>query len=367
MKSWILGLAIATLSLWPSGLTAKSLVRVPRVQVMQSMNLVDDLFISDRQALLNAIDHSLRYIRTPSAARRYPVSGISRDRMEKSLLRFRQLVATMPTAAALGRAVQREFNFYKSVGLDQKGTVHFTGYYEAVYAASRNRTDVYQYPIYALPPDFATWTKPHPTRADLENGDRLRGLEIAWLKDRFQAFLIHVQGSAQLQLADGSVLTVGFAGKTDHPYISVGAELVKDGKMQLAEVTLPRVIDYFRQNPQELQNYLQRNPSFVFFRETFNRPATGSIGVPVTPERSIATDKSLMPPGGIALIKTTIPVLSNGRLISQPIRRFVLDQDTGGAIKGAGRVDIFMGTGQIAKDRAGLINTDGQLYYLVLR
>ena len=133
----------------------------------------------------------------------------------------------------------------------------------------------------------------------------------------------------------------------------------------LEEVTLPPLISYFQSNPQDLDKYLQRNPSFVFFKETSLRSATGSIGVPA--ERSIATDKSLMPPGAIALINTTIPIVEQGQLVPRQIRRFVLDQDTGGAIKGAGRVDIFMGTGQVAKDRAGLINNDGELYYLVLK
>ena len=358
----LLSIVLSSLSLKTE---AKSLVRVDRIS--QPSELIDDLFASDRPALLVAIDHSLKYIRTPSAAKRYPVNGISRTKMEQSLLRFRYLVQTSPTARDLDRAVRKEFNFYKSIGLDRKGTVQYTGYYEAVYPASRDRTEVYKYPIYKLPNDFNAWASPNPSRAELENGDRLKGLELAWLSDRFQAFLIHVQGSARLQLTDGTILTVGYAAKTDRPYISVGKEIVKDGIMKLEEVTLPRLISYFQANPQDLQEYLQRNPSFVFFQETFMRPATGSIGVPVTAERSIATDKSLMPPGAIALINTTIPIVDRDQLVKRPIRRYVLDQDTGGAIKGAGRVDIFMGTGQVAKDRAGLINSDGELYYLVLK
>jgi membrane-bound lytic murein transglycosylase A len=366
LRNWALSALLVGLVSLPLGIEteAKSLVRISQ---LEATGLVDDLIESDRPALLAAIDYSLKYIRTPTAVKRYPVDGISRLRMEKSLVRFRYLVQTAPTALDLDNAVRKEFSFYKSIGLDRKGTVQFTGYYEAVYPASRTKTEVYQYPIYKLPPNFRSWTSPHPTRADLENGDRLQGLELAWLSDRFQAFLLHVQGSARLQLTDGTTLTVGYAGKNDQPYISVGAEIVKDGKMKLEEVTLPRLISYFQANPQDLNQYLQRNPSFVFFRETFMRPATGNIGVPVTAERSIATDKSLMPPGAIALINTTIPIVEDGQLVPRQIRRFVLDQDTGGAIKGAGRVDIFMGTGQIAKDRAGLINNDGELYYLVLK
>jgi membrane-bound lytic murein transglycosylase A len=170
-------------------------------------------------------------------------------------------------------------------------------------------------------------------------------------------------------LSDGNLLTVGYAGKTDQPYRSVGAELVRDGKMLLEDVTLQTMIEYFQKNPQDLVTYLNRNPSFVFFRETNGRPATGSLGLPVSAERSIATDKKILPSGGIALIRTEIPFENQktGKLELRPIQRFVLDQDTGGAIRGAGRVDIFMGTGDLAKQRAGLIKGDGELYYLVLK
>ncbi len=362
-----LGILIGISARLPLVIEAKSLVKNPQLEISQQKapELVDDLFERDRISLLNAIDNSLKFIRT--AHKRYPVEGISRDRVEKSLLRFRQLVQTSPTALELDNAVKKEFDFYQSIGLDRKGTVQFTGYYEAVYSASRIRTEVYKYPIYQLPANFSSWRRPHPTRAELENGERLQGLELAWLSDRFQAFLIHVQGSARLQLSDGKILSVGYAGKTDQAYVSVGKELVKDGKMKLEEVTLQSLTSYFQANPQDLKKYLQRNPSFVFFRETFMSPATGSLGVPVTAERSIATDKSLMPPGAIAIISTTIPVVENGKLVPRRIRRFVLDQDTGGAIRGAGRVDIFMGTGEVAKDRAGLINSDGQLFYLILK
>jgi membrane-bound lytic murein transglycosylase A len=329
----------------------------------------DDLLASDRPKLLAAIDHSLTYINTPAASKRYPVAGISRERVERSLVRFRQIVKAAPNAKALKEAVVREFDFYKSVGLDRQGTVHFTGYYEAVYEASRTRTDKFKYPLYALPSDFQNWSRPHPNRKQLETGKRLQGLELAWLSDRMQAFLVQVQGSARLVLPNKTVMTVGFAAKTDRPYSSIGAQLVRDGKMKLEDVTLQSLMAYFQQHPNDLEGYLHRNESFVFFRETQGAPATGSIGVPVTAERSIATDKSIMPPGAIALIHTSLPIAKNksGQFEFQPIGRFVLDQDTGGAIRGAGRVDVFMGTGTVAKNRAGLMSNDGALYYLVLK
>jgi membrane-bound lytic murein transglycosylase A len=106
----------------------------------------------------------------------------------------------------------------------------------------------------------------------------------------------------------------------------------------------------------------------VFFRDTNGAPALGSLNVPVTAERSIATDKSLMPPGALALIRTTLPILNAKKQLEQsPVTRYVLDQDTGGAIKGPGRVDVYMGTGLLAGNKAGLVNSSGQLYYLLLK
>nr|WP_242018353.1 MltA domain-containing protein [Pseudanabaena sp. FACHB-1998] len=341
----------------------------PRAVNPLTLDLTDDLLESDRLNLLQAIDNSLQYIRTPSAERRYPVAGISRDLVERSLVRFRRLVQVSRTAKDLQQAVSREFDLYQSVGRDGSGSVQFTGYYEAVYKASRTKTEEFKYPLYRLPADFGEWRSPHPTRAMLEGSKQLAGLEVAWLSDRFQAFLVHVQGSARLELPDGKLLTVGYAGKTDQPYRSVGAELVRDGKMRLEDVTLQTLIEYFQKNPQDLVTYLNRNPSFVFFRETNGKPATGSLGQAVSAERSIATDKKIFPSGGLALIKTEVPFENpqTGKLELRQIQRFVLDQDTGGAIRGAGRVDIFMGTGDRAKQRAGLIKGDGQLYYLVLK
>ena len=332
----------------------------------------------DRQLLLRSIDHSLGYLNSQGAASaysRYQVAGITRDRVRRSLDRFRQLVITSTTPSQLQESVKQEFVFYKSIGKDAKGTVAFTGYFEPTYSASRTPNSEFRYPLYRLPPNIGSWPKPHPTRLDLEGADALqaskgllRGLEFVWLRDRFQAFLVHVQGSARLQLTDGATMTVGFAGKTTQSYTGVGRELVKDGKFTLEQLTLPKLTEYFTNFPTEMDKYLPKNQSFVFFRDTNGAPATGSIGVPVTAERSIATDKALMPPGALALISTKLPYPNAaGKLEQNAVNRYVLDQDTGSAIKGAGRVDVFMGTGNLAGDRAGYINSTGELYYPLLK
>ncbi|MBW4591932.1 MAG: murein transglycosylase A [Brasilonema angustatum HA4187-MV1] len=332
----------------------------------------------DKQALLTSIDNSLRYLQTNKANtvyQNYPITEITLDRVFRSLIRFRQLVVDSKSPAQLQAAVNREFVFYKSVGNDGKGTVKFTAYYEPLYTASRTPTAVYKYPLYGRPLDFDGWAKPHPKRIDLEGQDGLlkdrsplHGLELFWFRDRFEAYMIHIQGSAQLKLTDGTKTSVGFAGGTDYPWTSIGRALIKDGKLSQEKVTMPAIVKYFHENPQDLNQYLPRWERFIFFKETNGMLPTGSIDVPVTAERSIATDKSVMPPGAVALIYSSFPYPKRGGgLEYRKVSRFVLDQDTGSAIKGPGRVDYFMGTGNLAGDRAGVTGGNGELYYLLLK
>ena len=339
-----------------------------------NLGLDEQLWQKDRWALIQAIDHSLRYLSSPSAVqayRRYSVPGFSRDRVKRSLLRFKTLLKQSRNPQELQAAVKREFIFYQAVGNDNRGTVHFTGYFEPTYTASRHRTNEYRYPLYRKPANFAAWSRPHPTRAALEGSDGLgtksliKGRELIWFRDRLEAYLVQIQGVAKIRLTNGKSISVAFDGSTDYPYTSIGKELVKDGIFQPGELTLPILIDYLKKHPEALDRYLPRNNRFIFFRETSAAAkAKGSLGLPVTPERSIATDKSLMPPGALALLLAPIP---NTNLQKESVSRYVLDQDTGSAIKGAGRVDIFMGTGNLAGDRAGLMSDDGQLYYLLLK
>ncbi|MDY6940696.1 MAG: MltA domain-containing protein [Cyanobacteriota bacterium] len=332
----------------------------------------------DRALLLESIDYSLQYLRSSAAAanyRGYPIPGITRDRVLRSVERFRELVATASTPNELQSAIFEEFTLYQSVGKEGLGDVLFTAYFEPVYAASRVRTDEYRYPLYRRPPNLDAWSRPHPTRPELEGtnglqGEKgpLKGLELFWLRDRLEAYQIHIQGSARLQLTDGSETTVGYSASTRHNYTSIGAELVEDGKLTLEEAKMPAIVAYFEKNPQDLDIYIPRDRSFVFFQENFGTPALGNLQVPVTASRSIATDDTLMPPGGLALIHTDVPfVTPSGSLQNRRVSRFVLNQDTGGAIRGPGRVDYFLGLGPIAGDRAGVMVSEGKLYFLLLK
>lgn len=333
---------------------------------------------SQRDSLAQAIDHSLYFLSTPKASRnyrRYKSSKFNLESTRRSLLRFKELLLTTESPVALEKAVKQEFDFYQSVGKDKKGKVEFTGYFEPTYTASRVRTAKYRYPLYRQPASFKRWKRPHPTRAQLEGRDGLgssksilQGNELVWLSDRLEAFLVQVQGSARLQMTDGSTMSVGYNGTTNYPYVSVGGELVKDKVFGKDELTLPRLLDYFAANPKQLDKYIPRNNRFIFFRPTNGKPPTGSLSVPVTGDRSIATDKSKFPPGALALIVAPIPeVESSGEVKTRVASRYVLDQDTGSAIKGAGRVDIYLGSGEVAGERAGLLNGSGSLFYLILK
>ncbi|MEH2238343.1 murein transglycosylase A [Nostoc sp.] len=355
--------------------------RLPVTCCQGDISCLDEVLygqIADKKALLSAIARSLEYLQTANAVaayQNYSVAEIKRDRVFKSLKRFRELLLKTNSATELHQAIEREFVLYQSVGKDTKGSVLFTAYYEPLYAASRVPTAEYRYPVYRLPPDFNSWTKPHPIRLELEGADglqsakgKLRGLELFWFRDRLEPYLTQIEGSARLQLPDGTQTTIGYAGNTAYNYKSIGRELVNDGKLPLQGITMPIILDYFQKHPQELNIYIPRDRSFVFFQENHGEPAQGSINVPLTAERSIATDKSLMPPGALALIRASIPFVNpTGKMEERIVSRYVLDQDTGGAIKGAGRVDYFLGTGKLAGDRAGVTVSNGQLFYLLLK
>ena len=360
-------------------------VLIPRVPVtccQEDISCLDQAIydekndkIANKKALLQSIDYSLQYLQTEQAITAYQKSEITRERVYNSLQRFRQLLISTKSPQALQAAIEKEFVFYQSVGRDNKGTVLFTAYYEPLYLASRQPTKEFRYPAYRSPADLESWAKPHPSRSELEGVDglqgskgKLKGLELFWFKDRLEPYMIQIQGSAKLKLTDGTQTTIGYASNTAYNYRSLGRSLVDDGKFPLEGLNMPIILDYFRKHPQDLNIYIPRDQSFVFFQETYGKPAQGSISVPLTPERSIATDKSLMPPGALALIRAPFPYINKSNKIeNRLVSRYVLDQDTGGAIKGAGRVDYFLGTGEAAGERAGVTVSNGQLFYLLLK
>ncbi|UCC48324.1 MAG: MltA domain-containing protein [Gemmatimonadota bacterium] len=334
---------------------------------------------TDRASLLEALERSLTWFERPSSREYFPVSGITHVRAWASVYALRELLGQIEDPAEFAVEIRRQFDFYMSRGSDGRGTVLFTGYYAPVFEGSLTASDEHRYPLYRLPDDLvvdeATGETrgrrvgnrivPYPTRAQLETSHMPTGFELVWLRDRFQAYLVHVQGSAAIRLPDGSVMNIGYAGNNGHQYVSVALELVADGVLREDELSLDVVRAYFDAHPDELEPYLHRNPRFVFFREEGGSDwPTGSLGVKVTPLRSIAADKRVLPPGGVVLITTRA---AGARGSAGRLERLVLDQDSGGAIRSPGRADIYFGIGPEAEEAAGRMHAEGRMYYLFLK
>lgn len=331
----------------------------------------------DRDALLRGIHHSLEFLDTPTARAKYPAAGIDRRAVADGLLRFAELVRAADDDRALDAALRREFRLLTSVGWDGRGTVLFTGYYTPIFEASRTRTTRFRFPLHRRPDDFIPpsgpdalarqrlpdgTTRPYPGRRELMASGALRGLELVYLAEPFDPYIIQVQGSAKLRLRDGSIMEVGNHGITGHRYVPVADLLVADGHLEPEERNLAAIRAFFRRRPDLVDDYVNRNPRFVFFTESPGGPF-GSLGQPVTAGVSIATDKTIFPPGALTWVSTSI---GSGRR-ARPYAAFRLDQDTGGAIRAPGRCDLYMGEGPEAERLAGTQWQEGRLYYLVLR
>lgn len=335
----------------------------------------------DRAGLREAITHSLGYLAKPSSERYYPYGDIAHARVVRSLERFAEMLDQGMTADEINAVLHRDFDVYQSVGCDDAGTVLFTGYYCPIFDARLERDAKYRYPLYRLPPDLVkdaegttlgtrqpdgTVTPGYATRRQLEDGRTLDGWEIAWLADPFEAYVVTVQGSAKLRLEDGGIYEIGYAGNNGHTYTPIAERMVADGAMKRGEVSLPRLREYFRRHPERVYEYAWENDRYVFFQPAPGGPF-GSLNTPVTLKRTIATDKSVFPRAGLAFADTKIPVRTAEGIGFGPFQAFVLDQDTGGAIRAAGRCDIYMGIGPEAEAIAGRTMAEGELYYVFIR
>ena len=301
----------------------------------------------------------------------------------------------LPCAAARGigeeaHAVARHFfetwfTPYLVLGYgDPEGL--FTGYYEAELRGSRRRHGPYQVPIYGRPGDLVSvdlgrfrrdWEGRHiagrvvggqlaplESRAEIENGALAgRGLEILWVDDPIDAFFLHVQGSGRVVMEDGSVVRLGFAGRNGHPYRAIGRDLVERGAIPKDRISMQSIRAWLKAHPRQGARLMASNPSFIFFRavaEDGPAGATGAQGVELTAGRSLAVDRQFVPLGVPVWLDTTDPLDP-----SRPLRRLVVAQDTGGAIKGPVRGDLFWGFGAAAAERAGPMKQKGR-YYLLL-
>jgi len=334
----------------------------------------------DVRDLRPAIDRSLNYLNKPSSRKFFPCGQITHEKAVESLKSFAELLDSGLRGRQLNEALQSRFDVYMSVGCDNNGTVLFTGYYTPILEGSKVRTDRYKYPLYKQPGDMVKGEdgeilgrrgadgqfSPYPPRAVIEDSGMLRNTELVWLSDPFEAYIAHVQGSAKVRLPDGSLMGAGYAANNGHEYRSIAGEMIKDGAISRSQLSLSAMIDYFKRHTENVRKYTRLNPRYVFFRTEEGDPR-GSLNEPVTPMRSIATDKSIFPRACLAYIATYLPQLAGDGVVNRPYSGFALDQDTGGAIRAPGRCDVYMGQGQNAGRLAGHTYQEGRLYYLFLK
>ena len=251
--------------------------------------------------------------------------------------------------------------FFRPVLIEDGQEGLFTGYFEPELDGDRYPSSRYRFPVYAMPPE-ALESNPWLTRREILDGPVMqgRGLEIAWVDDPVELFFLQIQGSGRIRLENGQVIRVGYAGANGHPYRSIGVELVQRGIYSVHQVSAEVIKNWVRSNPDKGQELLFHNPSYVFFRRIGDVAADlgplGAMNRSVTTGRTIAVDPSYVPLGAPVWIE------KGG---NDPIRRLMVAQDTGSAIKGPQRADIFFGTGDAAGRAAGRLRDPGRLVILM--
>ena len=334
----------------------------PALELVSDPSDLPDLgaaFEAHSDDLLTAIDRSLAWLEIPASRARFDGSIVSHDRARASLLAMRQLLGRAQSAEAFAEEVQDRFEIHRAAGHDGRGTVHVTAYFAPEHDASPVPTPRFRYPLYRAPPDPSRFT-----RREIEQSGRLAGAELAWLDDPLDVYLIHVNGSARLRLPDGTALHVGHAATNGRPYTSLGRRLIEAGAVPAGAMSLDAIRDVYDRDPDLVTALMLDNDRFVFFEVlAADRWPRSALGIPLTAGRSIATDKSVFPPGGMVLVEALTPT-ATGR--TEPLVRLMLDQDAGGAILGPGRADLYLGAGAQAGVRAGRQNHPGRLYYLFL-
>jgi membrane-bound lytic murein transglycosylase A len=291
--------------------------------------------------------------------------------------------AVPPGDEAASRAFfETVFAPYALIGGDGVDTGLITGYYEPIVRGSRAKSAVYRFPVYGVPDDLVVVDLagvipevrnlrlrgrlegrrlvPYWSRAEIEGrGDKLPAPVIAWVADPLELFFLQVQGSGQIVLETGERLRIGYADQNGHPYRSVGRYLVERGELTLDEASMQSIKAWGAANPAKLQDALDYNSSYVFFREIADpRGPFGALGVPLVPQYSLAVDRRFVPLGAPVYLATT-QLLSD-----EPLERLMAAHDSGGAIRGVVRADFFWGSGEEAGATAGRMRQQGRLWLL---
>ncbi|PIE57262.1 MAG: hypothetical protein CSA33_09295 [Desulfobulbus propionicus] len=297
--------------------------------------------------------------------------------------RLKDLVARQPASADLAQQMHNLFTVHcvKPTGRNlHERNILVTSYYQPVFGGRLRQDATFRYPLYQIPNTLAQRQDgqigrleqgtfvPFWTRGEIEQANRLAGQELVWLRDPFDAFLLHIQGSGLVRLADGSLRSLRYGHRNGHPYSSIGKFMVDSGRIRLEEAGLDQIRQYLHDHPEERQQILSYNRSYIFFRWSETMEAIGSMGEPVSSGRTVAADKSIYPLGTVGFLAARMPKMRHGRVAGfGEMQRFVLVQDTGSAIKGAARLDFFWGRGAEAASAAGRVRQQGVMYVLLPR
>ena len=343
---------------------------------------IDDM---SRESLKEAILKQLSVMEHADLTRRVRIGPrkVTRQHLVDTLHAFMNLLEQDISNEEFNRRLNEQFEMI-TAGYHRAGRpAVFTGYYTPIIPARREKTPDFVYPLYQKPEWYPkTKAKLAPqgyhltkvrdrallTREDIDGGKALSNqqLELAWLKDDLERYFLHIQGSGYLAFPDGTLQAVQYMGSNHFPYHSVGKQMLKDGVIKTAQGSMQGMKQYFRDHPENIDKYLFRNNRYIFFQNSDSSPR-GSGGAELVAGRSIATDKSLYPAGGLVFISVEKPILNDELEITgwQKVSRFVIDQDTGSAIKGPGRVDLYFGVGEPAGAAAGRYKRTGHMTYLL--
>jgi membrane-bound lytic murein transglycosylase A len=382
---------IAVLILLTSGCAPTRDKVMQRISAWSYPKFSDDMRFD---ALEYSISQSLTYLYKIPVDRQF-VFGNDRyttQHMIRSLEYFLDYIQTRPSTGDLDEFIRSNYIVYRSVGRDGDGEVLYTGYYEPHLRGSLTSSDEYRFPLYARPPDLLTvdlslfnekyagqkiigrlagqTVVPYYDRNEIDAEGVLDGKAdvLVWVDDPIDVFFLQIQGSGKVYLDSGEVLNIHYQTSNGRPYRSIGTLLIQEEQISVEEMSMQKIREYLNNHPDKITAVFNYNPSYVFFKIEPNGPL-GNINVKLTPGRSIALDRRIFPAAALVFIETEKPVVDgSGQIESwQPFSRFALNQDTGGAIQGPGRADLFFGNGPYAEIAAGHLKHTGKLYFLVLK
>jgi membrane-bound lytic murein transglycosylase A len=389
MRLWIRGIAaLAILLLLPGCYGVRIRVDVPESTRLRTIATPRNIYADDLDfgGLRQAADMSRDYFRRSTQSIGFSLGRdtFSKAQIAASIDAFMRIMEETPSGQ-VGRRIARECRAYTPMR-----TPRFTAYYEPVLTASKEKTERFRYPVYAKP-DELTLVRladffpddlrhlhgsvdsgkllPYLTRQQIDGNGRLdgRGLELAWVDDPVALFFLHIQGSGRLRIDDG-VMRVNYAASNGLPYTSIGRYMLDNGILRSGSSGAIRT--YLSGNPNARDDIMFRNQRYIFFREVelaANEGPIGSLGVPLVAGRSIATDSRYIPPGVLMYIRSKRPITDeNGELTGwESFSRFAFSHDSGAAIKGPARADIYWGEGEEAGAQAGYMSQGGKMVVLM--